>query len=121
MSYYLLISESGVDGRIVQAATSAHLVAELEQHIGDGKAGAIQIATIADITSGSAAQSAKTSEANRAAVLAKAQAALTANATFLALASPTNAQTLAQVQRLSRQMDGVLRVLSNLLDDVSDT
>lgn len=42
---------------------------------------------------------------------AKARLALTANATFLAIGSPTNAQTLAQVQRLTRECSGIWRLL----------
>jgi hypothetical protein len=42
---------------------------------------------------------------------ADAQQAIADNATFLALASPTNAQTLAQVRALTRQMNRVIRRL----------
>lgn len=37
--------------------------------------------------------------------------ALEVNKTFLALASPTNAQTLAQVKALTRQVSGIIRIL----------
>lgn len=37
--------------------------------------------------------------------------ALAANATFLAVASPSNAQIAAQVKALTRQVNGVMRLL----------
>jgi hypothetical protein len=58
---------------------------------------------------------------NRASVETKAVQALTANATFLALASPTNAQTLAQVKTLTRECNGLIRLLLGLFDDMSGT
>lgn len=52
---------------------------------------------------------------------AKAAQALTANAAFLALASPTNAQVVTQVQRLTRECNALLRDFIGALNDVSDT
>jgi hypothetical protein len=43
--------------------------------------------------------------------------AMKGNRDFVALAAPTNPQTLAQVKALSRQMNGVLRMLLGELDD----
>lgn len=43
---------------------------------------------------------------------------LTDNKTFLALATPTNAQTLAQVKALTRQMNGLIRLA---VRDLSNT
>lgn len=51
----------------------------------------------------------------------RAAAALTANDTFLALASPTNAQTLAQVQKLTRECSGLIRLVIRALDTTDGT
>lgn len=48
-------------------------------------------------------------------------AALTANATFLALAAPTNAQVVAQVRTLTKECNALIRLAAALLADVSDT
>lgn len=57
--------------------------------------------------------------AHRETIKAQAAQALDTNRTFLALASPTNAQTLAQVKALTRQNVGIIRLVLNLLDDVN--
>lgn len=51
----------------------------------------------------------------------KARQALASNASFLALATPTNAQTVAQVRALTRQTNALLRLYLDALNDVSDT
>lgn len=58
---------------------------------------------------------------NAATLQARAAAALTANATFLAIASPTQAQTLAHVQRLTKENNALIRLALGLLSDISDT
>jgi hypothetical protein len=54
---------------------------------------------------------------------AKARTALQANADYLALASPTNAQNLAQIRRLTRECSAIIRLLigSDLLVENADT
>ncbi len=54
-------------------------------------------------------------------MLGKIEQALTINATFLALATPTTAQTAAQVQRLTRENNALIRLLLSQLDDTAGT
>lgn len=49
---------------------------------------------------------------NRDELLAKAVDALAGNKTFLDIASPNNAQVIAQVKALTRQVNGVIRLLT---------
>lgn len=59
--------------------------------------------------------------ANAITLLGRAQTALTNNATFLAIGSPTNAQTLAQVQALTRQVDALIRFLLGQFATITDS
>lgn len=58
---------------------------------------------------------------NRDAILAKIRQAMAANATYIGLATPSAAQTTAQVQRLSREVNGILKLLLDDLDDTNNT
>ena len=51
----------------------------------------------------------------------RAQAALAANATYLALASPSVAQNTAQLQRVTKECNALIRLALNLLDTTSGT
>jgi hypothetical protein len=55
-------------------------------------------------------------DGNRTTLTDRAATALQGNRDFLALASPTNAQTLAQVKDLTRQNTALIRLLLGLLD-----
>lgn len=62
-----------------------------------------------------------TDDTTRRDLTAKATAALTANSAYLALAAPTTAQMRAQLGRVTRQTNALIRLVLGLLDDVSDT
>lgn len=55
------------------------------------------------------------------ALRAKAVNALAANATFLAIASPTTAQVTTQAKALTRQVDALIRLVSGQTDSTSGT
>ncbi|HET7741056.1 MAG TPA: hypothetical protein VFL67_10445 [Mycobacterium sp.] len=59
---------------------------------------------------------ADTALTNRATIEAQAATALSTNATFLAIASPTAAQVATQTKALTRQSNGVIRLLLNRLE-----
>lgn len=62
-----------------------------------------------------------TQQANQQTLLSKAQTALGNNQTYLAIASPTNAQVAAQVKALTRQVDALIRLQLAAFDTISDT
>jgi hypothetical protein len=62
-----------------------------------------------------------TAAVNEKALLDKAKAALTANATFLAIATPSNAQVSAQVKALTRQVNALIKLAARDLADTSGT
>lgn len=72
--------------------------------------------TMIGIGEATAPQAAK----NYAAIVSKAQAAIAANKTFLAIGSPTNAQAIAQSQALTRQMNAVILFLLQALTGLTD-
>jgi hypothetical protein len=60
-------------------------------------------------------------DANITAIRDKARQALAANDTFLALSNPNNAQTLAQVQRLTRECSALIRLVIGAVDTTDGT
>lgn len=60
-------------------------------------------------------------ETNKRSLEAKANTALTANATYIAIASPTTAQNTAQIKALTRQNNALIRLLLKKLDSTSGT
>lgn len=64
-----------------------------------------------------------TIETTAATITTQATTAIGLNRTFLALVTPTNAEVVAQVRRLARQNNGIIRLLVNrasLVDGVVD-
>ena len=55
-------------------------------------------------------------EVTRSTIVSQATVALTTNRTYLALASPTNAQNAAQVRALTQQNVKIIRLVLGLLD-----
>lgn len=60
-------------------------------------------------------------QANEQDLQTKMLAALESNRIFLDRANPTNAQILEQVRRMTRQLNGLIRVTGRHLIDISDT
>jgi hypothetical protein len=60
-------------------------------------------------------------DANGATIRDRADAALDGNATYLAIATPTNAQVVAQVRSITNQLNGLIRLQLGDLADISDT
>lgn len=58
-------------------------------------------------------------EVNHEALLEQARQAHTENLTFLGVASPTNAQVVAQVKALTRQSNKLIRLVAGMLDGTS--
>lgn len=62
-----------------------------------------------------------TASANDASLRTKASNAIAANDAFLAIASPTNAQVVAHVQRLTRENTALIRLVIGQLDSTNGT
>lgn len=60
----------------------------------------------------------ETKASNESTLRAQAKAAYAGNKTFLDLQSPTNVQVLAQVKFLTRQMQGMIRLVNQEFDSV---
>lgn len=66
-----------------------------------------------------AAVLAATAAANQATIQQQAAAALTNNVAYLAIGSPTNAQVVAQVAAMTRQLDALIRLALGKFDATS--
>lgn len=87
----------------------------------DGTVKAARPYTATENAAADAAVSRDAASTNDADLRTKASQALTVNATFLALAAPTNAQTTAQVKALTRETSALIRLTIRALDTVTGT
>lgn len=88
---------------------------------GDGTVNVTRALTAAEVATCANIDAANSAAANQSTLQSRAQAALTANAVFLGLVSPTNAQVLAQVQLLTKENNALIKLALGLLSDTSGT
>jgi hypothetical protein len=77
--------------------------------------------TAAEAAALAAEDVADTAQRNGDQIRTRAAAAMTTNATFLAIASPNATQVANQTKALTRECNGLIRLLLGALTDVSDT
>lgn len=77
--------------------------------------------TLAQAKTAVASEPTVIAETNKRSLESKANTALTGNTTYLAIASPTNAQNTAQIKALTRQNNALIRLMLKKLDSVSGT
>lgn len=118
----LVISDQGIETQPIEAASPQDMIAELQKRYADGLHGdgvtPVQIALVLPHYTGQISPNgtdtgdfaATGDSATLRTLLAAAETALTNNKAFLALAAPTAAQAITQVQALTRQVDALIRL-----------
>ena len=87
----------------------------------DGTVASTRPLTTSESAALAAQAAAATQGMNQTQLLAQAATAIANNITFLGLATPTQAQAVAQVQALTRQVNALLRLSASLLDSTAGT
>ena len=80
-----------------------------------------RVFTAAENTRADADQAGVVLDTNRSDLTTKALSALAANDTYRAIVGPTNAQVVTQVDRLTRECSGMIRLLLAQLDTTAGT
>lgn len=106
------LAAAGLSSTVVLNGTTIELAALTE-----AKRAAAQAVVDAHPPSAlAAADSANAQQVNETTIRDRANQALATNTTFLAITSPTNAQVSAQVKALTRQNQGLIRLLLQRFD-----
>ena len=111
-----LLAQQLADAGLVTTAAINGDTLELPGLAEDDRATAEPIVAAHSATALAAEAESESAAANGATIRDRAAQALSTNADFLALSSPTNAQNAAQVKALTRQMNGLIRLALGRLD-----
>lgn len=115
---FLIITDQGIHTQPVEATNLADAATKIKQLYGFGT-GQIHVALLLPTVTGTLTQNQDPSLATiqmtgdsqtQQQIRNAAGNALTANATYLAIGSPTNAQVVAQTRALTQQVDGLIRL-----------
>lgn len=116
---FLVLTDEGINTVPLDAPDLSTAADQIRQQYGLGT-GQVRVAVVLpddvgiinqDPTSAANATIARTGDAaNQALLLSQANTALTNNATYLALTTPTTAQAISQVAALTRQVDALIRL-----------
>lgn len=121
MTTYLIVTDAGIVTKPITVANNAALAAALTERVQNGKVAVIPLSLAADVASGVVPQAFLDGQTNQASLTTKAQNALTSNATYLAIGAPSVAQNTAQIQSLTKQCNGLIRLLIGQLDSTAGT
>jgi hypothetical protein len=118
---FLAITDQGIVTRPFVASSFQDAAAQVKAMFGDAD-GPVSVAIVipqltGTVNPGNPPTLTMTGDSQtQATILSNAAGALAANATYLAVASPTTAQAVAQVKALTQQIDALIRLISGQFD-----